>query len=494
MANANLTVDIANGFYVSDSKPLANQRCVNLYPNIPERPSASPTALFGVSGLERVVTTGYRVSDRNRGGWVFNGIPYVVNGQSLYRINKAVNFDGTFSYSVTRLGFIAGEALCSFSDNGQQLIILNGSGTGYIFQSEPTDLLQQIVDAGFTANGIPEQVTFVNSYFIVTTSDNVAIISAPNDGLSWNALDVISAEADPDGVIAPFVFKNQLYLLGTQTTQGYDNIGGAGVPFQSSGFVLAQGCVAPFSVRNVGNAVLWVGGGKNEKAAIWLFTGAEPQKISTIAIDNVLATLSEADLTAISGWSYSERGHNFVAFNTPRTTYVYDVRTDRWHERESELINTKGEKLIERCRIQCVLNAFNELLVGDTQDGRVGRLNFETYTEYDNVLSAFFTTSPLYDQSHSFTLPSIELFCETGVGNADDRDPTVRMDISRDGVNFEYPRTRSLGARGARNVRVIWYKNGRFPNTGIMRFTISGPVKRRLYSVEVNFKRNVRRG
>lgn len=491
----NLTIDIGNGFYESDSLPFANQRCVNLYPNFPQAPALKSSSLFNVSGLREVAKVSSLAADKSRGGWKFNGVPYFVNGRWLYQLERIVGFGGAESYRLNRIGEVNGSGRCSFADNGDQLMIINGDGVGYIYQPSAVPQFQVISAAGFTANGIPEQVAFVDSYFVVTTNQNLAIVSAPNDGLSWNALDSISAEADPDGVVAPFVFKNQLYLSGEETCESYTNIGGAGVPFQRvNGFVLSQGCSAPFSIRNIGSAVLWIGRGENEKPAIWIFNGGEPQKVSTTAIDNKLHEASEDDIRKAFSWAYSERGHDFVGFTFAGFTFVYDLATGKWHERLSDIRDVRGRRFTRRCRINCVVDAYNQLIVGDSEDGRLGVIDYDRYKEYDEPLRSFFTTSPLYELGNSFSLPAVELLCESGVGNPDKPEPEVRLEISRDGAVFENPRSRELGAIGNRSIRQIWHKNGRVSRFCIFKFTISDPVKRRLFGVELKFKQGLANG
>jgi len=491
----NLSIDIGTGFYQSDALPFANQRCVNLYPNFPQSPALKSSSLFNVPGIREIANTGRKSRDKNRGGWVFNGVPYVVNNNDLYRVDRHVNFDESVTYSSERIATIEGQGFCSFADNGQQLIIINNEGIGYIYQPSGTPQFQVINDAGFYASGTPQQVVFVDSYFVVTTDEKKAIISAPLDGLDWNSLDTITAEADPDAIVAPFVFRNQLYLLGTQTTETYQNIGGAGVPFQRiGGFVLSQGCSAPFSVKQLGDNIYWVGKGENEQPAVYQFNGSTPVKISTTAIDNKLHELSSAKLESIYTWAYSLRGNEFIAFTSDDFTFVYDNATQRWHERVSNLVNGRGVRVDKPCRIRCVLNAYNELLVGDSEDGRIGVVDVGRYKEYEEPLISFFTTTPLYDLGNSFSLPRIELLAETGVGTKEIRQPEVRLEISRNGATFEDPRTQFLGNQGNRDIRPIWYKNGRVSRYCIMKVTVSDPVKRRFFALEISYKQGTRNG
>jgi len=492
---ANMTVDIATGFYASDSLPFANQRCVNLYPNFPQAPALKSSSIFNVSGLVEAANISRLSENRNRGSWVFQDIAYFINGGNLYKLEQIVNFDKSYSYIPTQIGKINGSGFCSIADNGIQMMIIDSDGLGYIYQPAATPQFQSITDNGFSANGKPQSVVFVDSYFVVTTDQAKAIISAPFDGLDWNSLDFVSAESDPDGIVAPFIFKNQLYLLGAVTTETYSNIGGAGVPFQRvNGFVLSQGCSAPFSVRNIGNAVLWIGSGENEQPAVWIFNGGEPQKVSTTAIDNKLNEASAKEITNSFSWAYSHRGHDFVGFTFGDSTFVYDLASGKWHERLSDMRDQRGVRFTKRCRINSVISAYNELLVGDSEDGRIGIIDVDVYKEYDEPLRSFFTTSPLYDLGNSFSLPSIEMVCESGVGNTDKPNPQIRLEISRDGAVFEDPRTRFLGEIGNRKIRQVWYKNGRVSRFCIFKVTVSDPVKRRMFALELNYKVGSRSG
>lgn len=482
----NLQVDITTGFYQSDSVPFANQRCINLFPNIPQTQAVSNGALFNVEGLRQVLITSGRASGANRGGVEFQGNAFFVNGDILYQVTKETLVTGDEKFNLNEIGFIGGTGRVSIAKSSTELFIINGSGDGYVYKPPS---LSKVTDAGFTANGTPLRVTHIDRYFIVTTSDDKAIISAVGDGLNWNAIDFVSAEADPDGVVAPFVHENQLYLLGETTTEQYQNIGGAGVPFRRvNGFVLSTGCSAPNSIINVGNIVYWLGRGKNEKPRIYAFDGQQPQAVSTIAIDNKLHELTEAQVVDVFSFAYTQNGNTFIHFSTPNDTFVFNPLNGKWHERQSEIPVENRKRLTERCRISSVVNVFNDLLVGDLKDGRIGIIDDKRFTEYGNVMISEFTTAPLTNISNEYSIPSIELVCETGVGTPSCPEPKVRMSLANDGVLFDNPRTRDLGASGARKTRAVWYKNGRIEKNAVLKFTISDPVRRRLYSVDLQVK------
>ena len=199
---------LANGFYLSDSLPVSAQQCVNWYPRLVEAPALNQEILVGTPGLWQAATTG--PLGANRGSHRFEGRPYFVNGSKLYRLNA----DNT----LTDLGTISGSGRVSMADNGLQLMILVPGGTGYIFTESP-DTLVTISDVDFDANGDPQAVVFIDGYFCCTTDAKKFIVSALNDGTSWNALDFGSAESSPDGVVVPFVFNNQLFIGGERTIE-----------------------------------------------------------------------------------------------------------------------------------------------------------------------------------------------------------------------------------------------------------------------------------
>ena len=455
---------IANGFYMSDSLPISAQECTNFYPNkITAAPALSTETLFGTAGSTQLATSGV-ILQQNRGSHTMAGIAYFVNGNAIYRLSA----DNTLS----NLGEISGSGRVSMADNGTQLLILVPGGEGFILTDDPP-VLTKITDADFTANGNPQYVVFIDGYFALTTDSKKFIVSAINNGLSYNALDFGTAEADPDKIVAPVVFNNQLFIAGSETTEAFQNQGGTGFPFQRSGLFMAKGVKAPFSIVNSSDTFMFIGGGENESPAIWAYQGNSYIKVSTTAIDSILSSTSEADIVSAFAWSYAQDGAYFVGFSLPNTTLVFDTISAKWHERKS---NVNGDTI--RSRINSVTSAYGLILVGDSQDGRIGNLSTEVYTEYGNNIVRRVATQPFQNNMESFTVPSLELTMEAGVGNEAVVNPQIMMDRSTDGgKTFVDQRTRSIGKIGQYNKRTIWRRNGRTARFEVFRFTLSDAVK-----------------
>lgn len=460
---------IANGFYISDSLPISAQECTNWYPNIAQGQALSQETLFGTDGAEQVATSG-EVEEQNRGAHEMAGKPYFVNGDSLYRLDETI-VGTTATYSLTRIGAVSGTSRVSMADNGTQLMVLVPGGDGYIY-NHVTDVYSQITDPDFTANGDPQYVAFVDGYFVVTTDSKKFIVSALNDGLNYSALDFGTAESDPDDIVAPVVFKNQLFISGGQTFEAFQNIGGADFPFQRTGLFLQKGCYAPNSIVNSQDTFMWVGGGENELAAIWALNGNSTVKVSTTAIDSILAGLTETQVSNIYAWAYARKGAYFIGFALPNTTLVYDITTQRWHERKSYIDGSLGAY-----RVASIAKAYGKIFCGDTVDGRIGELTADVYTEYGNTIIRRVATQPFQNNMQSVFFPSLELTVESGVGNSAVTDPQIVLERSKDGKTWSDPIPRSIGKIGEYQRRAIWRRNGRAGRFEVFRFTLTDAVK-----------------
>jgi hypothetical protein len=332
---------------------------VNFYPNIAQAPALNQETLYGTAGLEEVANADTLTG--NRGSHEMNGVPYFVMENRLF--SMATDLSLTFH------GEIAGTGRVSMADNGTQLMVLVPDGNGYIY-NHVADTFGQITDTDFTANGNPQLVVFIDGYFCLTTDTKKFIVSSLNDGFNYNALDFGTAESDPDDIVAPVVFKNQLFIGGSQTIEAFQNIGGADFPFQRTGLFLQKGIVSPFSIQTLQDTFVFIGAGQNESPAIWVLQGNDVAKISTTAIDKELSALTQAQVSSIYSWGYAEKGAYFVGFSLPSSTLVYDIITKRWHERKSVVDNTLGGY-----RVTSMVRAYNKIWAGDLIDGRIGRLD-----------------------------------------------------------------------------------------------------------------------
>lgn len=166
-----MRIPFTGGLYEDLSAPAGVQLCTNMYPDVAQTDTPYKEKLLHTPGITQLVTTGSGSAHINRGSHVMSGIPYFVNGASLYRLNQLTET----TFDTTNLGTISGTPRVSMADNGTQLMILVPGGSGYIYDS--TNGLQEITDSDFTANGNPQHVVYVDGYFVITTDSKKSIIS-----------------------------------------------------------------------------------------------------------------------------------------------------------------------------------------------------------------------------------------------------------------------------------------------------------------------------
>jgi hypothetical protein len=418
-----------------------------------------------------------------------DGIAYTVNGDTLYRINRVVVAGSPDTFTVTALGTIEGAGRVSMATNGTQLFVLVPGGKGSIWVEGTSTFTADVnvVDSDFTANGAPQYVVYLDGYFVFTTDEKKFIISAINNGLSYNALDFGTAEADPDDLVAPVVLHNQLLLLGTKTIEGFENIGGTGFPFQRSGLVIQKGLFAPFSVINGDDTFRFVGGGANESPAIYEFRGNGVVKISNTAVDSVLQDLSDADLADIFAMHYGFNGQFFTSFTLEGETFEYNAISQRWHQRRSFI-----EGGLDSWRVASLVTAYGLLIANDRIDGRIGSLEEDVYTEYTDTIVRLLDTMPFAANGDSFTVSSLEVTVESGVGNDAVTDPQIRMSRSLDSKLFTSELSRSMGKIGEYERRCIWRRLGRAKRFEMFRFVMTDAVKPVIVKLQARIKGGAR--
>ncbi len=480
-----VTLPIAQGFYASESLPLSAQRCVNMYPSIPETSTITDGNLFGSAGLELLADAGE--GNANRGSHVFNGIPYFVNGSSLYRLNLSLDAIGNETWSLVNLGAIAGESRVSIADNGSQMCIVSPDVASQFNAVivDTSDVITAISDGDF--DGPVSGVNFVDGYFQFDKTDgNKFFISALRDGLSYNALDFANAESDPDPIVGSVVYRNQLFVFGSETMEGFQNAGGTGFPFVRSGVIERKGLISRASLTESEGLLFWLGGTSRERPQILMYDGGRPVAISTRAIEFSIRKHSRAELEAVFSWDYSEDGSSFVAFTFPDTTFIFDLSTQRWHERQSR--NEEG--LPTQFRASNIVDAYSFLLAGDIFNGNIGRLSKETLTEYGETINREVILPPFDNRGDTTAINRFELVAETGVGLLPEQqgdDPEVRLLFSDDGGRtFDGPFTESLGVIGDYDHRVYWNGLGSFRRSRMFKLSISDPVRISFIKAEVD--------
>ena len=466
-------VPITDGFYESYSLPISAQRCQNMF--IHE--TGYGRALLSVAGAKLQTTSGAAQEEANRGMHNKGGLAYCVNGDKLYLI-KQIPGHQSASYRLVELGVISGTGPVSMSDNGTQLLIINSEGNGWIYNESSKTPFQQITDTDFKANGNPVGSVFIDGYFAIWTDSKKFIISSLNDGLSYNALDFASAEADPDGISSMQVVNNQLVVIGEETTEVFTNRGGSGFPFQRiNGLVINIGTRSPNSVTKIGQTFFMLGSSGTGSDTAYLFNGNGYEEVANAGIARLIEV---SDTTKASSTSYGYLGSEFAACSFGKTTIVYDTKTRAWHERVT-ISPANGET---SSVVNNAVEAYGQTLVGSSFSGAIGTLDMNEYRDFGVQMQRSVSTARLKNNLIRRASPLIEMFAETGEVLGNDPEPVISLSISRDGgKTFGQPRFRGLGKTGQFDRRVCWRRNGVLDKGIVLKFDVDANSKISLISL-----------
>lgn len=349
--------------YTSRSQTLDAQRTINYYVEADEgQGGVVPAALYGTPGLElrydlRTVSTPNQLGP-------LRGLYTTLREQRVYAVagNTVVELseDGSMFPLAAPLASLRGRV--SMTDNATQLYITDGLKGSIVTLS--TNVLQQITAPSYLGGG---HATFQDGYFITVRPDSDQVFtSALNDGLTYNAADVSSADAKPDKLVAAFSDQRNLWLFGQDASAEiwYNAANPTGFPFSRiQGAVLESGAVNPWVIRPFSGTLVWLG--VDQRGAGIVYAGQGPgavRRISTHAIE--LEMQSWLNLGEAQSWSYQEQGHEFYVLWHPEGTVVYDFTTGMWHERAS--LDSNGLLQTSRGFLHTV--GYGENLVGDYED------------------------------------------------------------------------------------------------------------------------------
>jgi hypothetical protein len=404
---------ILGSAYVARSINAADNRMVNLFPEIVPEGGKEAAFLNRAPGLTLLATVG---TGPIRGLWTFNGVGYVVSGLSLYSINS--------SYTATFLGTVSGTGPVSMADNGTQLFIAC-NGPSYIYNSL-TNVFVQITDPDFPG---ALTVGYLDGYFVFIQPNTQKLwVTALLEGTSVDPLDFASAEGSPDNLVSMIVDHREVWLYGTNSVEVWYDAGNADFPLQRiQGAYNEIGCAATFSVAKLDNGLFWLGADARGQGIVYRANGYTGQRISTHAIEYAIAQypiISDA-----VAYTYQQEGHAFyvLTFPSANATWVYDVSTQAWHERAAF---SNGQFLRHRSNCQMAFNS--EIVVGDFANGNLYAFDLDVYADNGSPQKWLRSWRALPTGQNNLTRTahhSLQLDCESGVGinNSAGTDPTYLL-------------------------------------------------------------------
>jgi len=419
---------ILGSSYVIRSVNAADNRMVNLYPEVIPEGGKEPAYLQRCPGLSLKTTVG---SGPIRGLWSLGNYLYVVSGNEFYKLDANYDFLGndelllegggfillengnpiSLEGGSVYLGLVSGTGPVSMADNGTQIFIA-ANPDGYIYNTA-TNEYQQITDPDF-----PGAVTvgYLDGYFVFNEPNSQRVwVTQLLDGLSIDPLDFASAEGSPDGLVSLIIDHREAWLFGTNSVEVWYNSGDPLFPLtRIQGAFNEIGCIAPYSVAKMDNSVFWLGADPRGQGIVYRAQGYTGVRISTHAVE--FAIQGYGDLSDAVGYTYQQDGHTFYVLNFTNadTTWVFDAATGAWHERAGF---RNGDFKRHRGNSHARFNG--DPIIGDYQNGRLYAFDLDVYSDAGVTQKWLRRWRALPTGANNLTRTaqhSLQIDCETGVG------------------------------------------------------------------------------
>jgi Phage stabilisation protein len=287
----------------------------------------NPLSVSGVSYIPRPTLNLFStLTGAIRGIWYQSQqgttVVYVVAGTTLYSLDPVSGVG-------TSIGTIPGTDYCTFSSSIYHVAI---TGNGSLFLYNGTVLTPVgIPDAHLVTN-----VVCLDNYFIVGAVNTSKFYFVRPGNTTIDPLDFISAERNPDDIVAVATVGDELWVLGQSTTEVFADTGDQTAPFiRISNRVYYSGCADKRTVI-VGSSFAQssiYGSGGVLPCLIWVSSSKEvilaqgrPIKISNESIEELLKAS-----TIFRAWAFRTNKHDFYVLCTDVATMVYDLTAQKWY-------------------------------------------------------------------------------------------------------------------------------------------------------------------
>jgi len=269
------------------------------------------------------------------GNWV------LINGQvqTVSVSNGGLGYPSTGTFTITGTtgsgaagtyiadlsGTITSATLTSRGTNYSGTLTVNFSGTPSTAATASAAL------NSFPANPV-SGLPYLDGY--VFAMDDLGVIwqCDEEDPTSWNPLNYITANAEPDKGIGIVKHLNYLVAFKQWTTEFYyDNANPTGsVLACNTTATLEVGCASGDSIQSFEEIVIWMANNREGGRTINVLSGQTPQVISNKAVENFL---NASDLSTVYSWVYKIAGHTFygLVLADQDVTMVYDLNEKDWH-------------------------------------------------------------------------------------------------------------------------------------------------------------------
>ena len=174
---------------------------------------------------------------------------------------------------------------------------------------------------------------------------------------------------------------DELTILGSETSEVFKLVGGSGFPLAIiPGAFGEKGAHSKYGTVAFDNTFLFIGGGENEKTAVWRKTSSNSAvKISDNTIDTLIQEFTADEIAEAFWMTYTQRGQLLAILTVnstriPGRSFIYNgtasvlAGKQVWFEFQSGVTDAPW-------RVNSIVKVYDKFLCGDSIDGRIGFLD-----------------------------------------------------------------------------------------------------------------------
>lgn len=268
-------------------------------------------------GLSLAATPNASAAGQGTFGWKGNN--YSIFGGKFYQGTTLVASGLDTTNGVYRFQIVGNNPGYLVMGNGVKAYYYNGSA------------FNTITDANFPSSFV-KGFAYLDSYmYVMDGQGQIWEATNQNDPSTWNALDMIKAQIEPDSGMALAKQINYIIALKQWTTEVFYDAGNASGSSLGSipGSKQPFGCVSADSVQQMNDMLIWASQDQSNTYQVVVMEKLGIRVVSTPAVERLL---QYADFSSCYSMLLKHAGHTVYVLTLPNDnlSLVYDLNWDLW--------------------------------------------------------------------------------------------------------------------------------------------------------------------
>jgi len=439
------------------------------FPDVPHLLVPTPGAALFATGV--AAGRGVFQSDSLIGGDII-----VAEGTDILRVNSS----GT--RTVIPGGIVASDSVVVFAASQTPQLVVNSGSRVYTIVGSAVTRIDMGFPGSLATNGVSDVVEMNQRHHYLETGTGRIHTSDVADAATVSATNFVTAESEPDSLLALMQIGNTIIAFGTASYELFYDTGDANAPLAPRrGGSVPQGIMARDAKTQINNVGFFV---RADGAVCVIDANFSARAISTDPISRALSELSAANKAQVELSAYSFAGRAFLHLHIPGVgDQFYDIGNRRWHRRR--------QTAQTHYQYRYYVEAFGNLYAQATADGDLVKLSDSLFSDRGSavrrVCNAVIPVPPT-----GLHVDSVIVAGQSGValpGQVLGSAPEAMLRVARNGRTFGLEQSAPLGAIGEFDHIIHFGPQGYLKSgLGVARFefAISDPVGVVIHGLHLN--------